>query len=67
MLVTFWFCRAVWQILVGLGVKVNPNTNGKRESACVVHYSSVVLMHSPVFAVPYPYQPQGVLSIEQID
>jgi len=38
--------KKVWQILVSLGVKVRPNTDGK---------------------LPYPYAPQGILSIEQLD
>lgn len=36
----------VWQILVGIGVQIRPNTFG---------------------ALPYPYKPQGLLSVEQID
>jgi len=38
--------EAVWHTLVGLGVKVNPNSFGK---------------------LPYPYKPQGLLSVELID
>jgi len=38
--------EAIWHILVGLGVKVNPNTFGK---------------------LPYPYKPQGLLSVELVD
>jgi L,D-transpeptidase catalytic domain len=36
----------VWKLLVGLGVEVRPNTNGK---------------------LPYPYKPQGELSVECLD
>jgi len=38
--------KKVWKILVSIGVRVRPNTDGK---------------------LPYPYVPQGILSLEQID
>ena len=56
-------CRSVWQILIGLGVQVRPNTASETRASVVADFCC----DAQDGKLPYPYVPQGLLSVEQVD